>query len=395
MTIWSPQQEDALRAVDRWLARGDEQVFRLYGWAGTGKTTLAREIGSNVHGRAVYGAFTGKAALVLRTKGCVGASTLHSMIYSVDEDAFTGVTRFVLNLDSDVKDAAVIIVDEVSMVDEKLGRDLLSFKRPVLVLGDPFQLPPVRGGGFFTEHKPHIMLTEIHRQARDNPIVAMAETIRTGGKLQLGTYGESRVITRADVTADDVLAAGQVIVGRNRSRHNFNGRIRELLGRRHRDIPEVGDKLVCLRNAHMKGLLNGGLWTAQEVTNGDVKRRRPSKATATGRSRKPLPPIEDAKVFNLVVAPEDQGMRDKNVEVSVPREFFNGTEDDLPWESRKGREEFTFGYALTCHKAQGSQWDDVLVFDESAAFREHAARWQYTALTRAAERVTFVQNRGE
>ena len=57
------------------------------------------------------------------------------------------------------------------MVDEDLGRDLLSFGKPVLVLGDPAQLPPVKGGGFFTEAEPDVMLTEVHRQAADNPII--------------------------------------------------------------------------------------------------------------------------------------------------------------------------------------------------------------------------------
>ncbi len=112
------------------------------------------------------------------------------------------------------------------MVDEKLGRDLLSFGTKVLVLGDPGQLPPVKsgegGGGFFTEQAPDVMLTEIHRQARENPIIALAETVREGGRPDYGRYGESRVIGRDDIEAEDVLAADQVLVGLNRTRQNYN-----------------------------------------------------------------------------------------------------------------------------------------------------------------------------
>ena len=76
------------------------------------------------------------------------------------------------------------------MVDERLARDLLSFGTKVLVLGDPFQLPPVQGAGFFTAHEPDIMLTEIHRQAADNPIIRMSMEIREGGFLEHGRYGD-------------------------------------------------------------------------------------------------------------------------------------------------------------------------------------------------------------
>ena len=77
------------------------------------------------------------------------------------------------------------------MVDEELGRDLLSFGRKVLVLGDPAQLPPVKGGGFFTEAEPDVMLTEVHRQAADNPIIRLSMAIREGGQIERGIYGET------------------------------------------------------------------------------------------------------------------------------------------------------------------------------------------------------------
>lgn len=360
---WSPQQDAALSAVARWMQAGEPQLFRLFGYAGTGKTTLARHIAEAVDGDVAFAAFTGKAALVLRNKGCVGAQTIHSLIYrsrGVDEESPT----FVLNRESTAAKAKLIIIDECSMVDEDLGRDLLSFGTPVLVLGDPAQLPPVKGGGFFTETEPDIMLTEVHRQAADNPIVRMSMTIREGGRLDVGEYGPSRVIRRSEVDPQLVMSADQVLVGMNKTRRSYNARMRQIMGRTE-TVPVAGEKLVCLRNDKSKGLLNGGSWIVQELKT----------------SKKGL--------VTMRVTPEDDPNA-KPVKVSVLPNFFDGTEEEIPWELRKHTDEFTFGYALTVHKAQGSQWNDIVLFDESFAFREHRARWLYTGLTRAAETITVV-----
>ena len=91
----------------------------------------------------------------------------------------------------------LIIIDECSMVDAELGRDLLSFGVPLLVLGDPAQLPPIQGGGFFTEAEPDVMLTEVHRQAQDDPIVRLSMEIRAGEYLEPGRYGETEVVAQA------------------------------------------------------------------------------------------------------------------------------------------------------------------------------------------------------
>ena len=115
------------------------------------------------------------------------------------------------------------------------GRDLLSFKKPILVLGDPAQLPPVKGGGFFTEAEPDVMLTQIHRQAEDNPIIRLSQIVRDGGQIAYGTYGESQVIRREQIEAEMVLAADQVLVGLNRTRRLYNQRIRDL-ARPRRDL---------------------------------------------------------------------------------------------------------------------------------------------------------------
>jgi exodeoxyribonuclease-5 len=252
------------------------------------------------------------------------------------------------------------------MVDETIGRDLLSFGTPVLVLGDPAQLPPIAGGGFFTEAEPDVMLTEVHRQAAGDPIVRLSMIVREGGRLEAGAYGESSVIARDAIGPEVILDADQVLVGRNLTRRNYNTRIRQLLDR-DGPVPVAGDILVCLRNDRARGLLNGSLWRVDDV-------RKPRK----GLLRYSLTPDDDAPGKRKTLA-------------SINPAFFDGTADALALAERRRSDEFDFGYVLTVHKAQGSQWDDVVLFDESFAFREHRSRWLYTGITRAASRITIVR----
>src|ERR1041384_1273561 len=194
MPQFTPHQDAALNAVARWLqakpgSNGAPQVFRLFGYAGTGKTTLAKHLAEHADGEVKFAAFTGKAASVMRGKGCRGASPIHSLIYRARESG-EEIPSFDLWEDAPASKAELIIIDECSMVDAELGRDLLSFGVPVLVLGDPAQLPPIttgaNGGGFFTEHEPDVMLTEVHRQAQDNPIIRLSMEIRSGEYLEPG-----------------------------------------------------------------------------------------------------------------------------------------------------------------------------------------------------------------
>ncbi|WP_176085805.1 ATP-dependent RecD-like DNA helicase [Martelella sp. HB161492] len=373
---FSPQQDEALKAVSKWLKEGRRPIFRLFGYAGTGKTTLARHFAEHVDGDVLFAAFTGKAAQVLRARGASNARTIHSLIYrpkgeEMIENEETGKTSvspmFSINRQSPLAKAALIVIDECSMVDEKLGQDLMSFGTPVLVLGDPGQLPPVSGGGYFTEQEPDFLLTEIHRQARDNPIIDLAMRVRNGEELNYGDFGTARVISRREVTQDLVLDADQVLVGTNRTRRRYNQRLRELKGFT-QIHPQAGDKLVCLRNDPAKGLLNGSLWQVMSSSRETVK-----------------------PGMNLLVKPDDDDIDRGAARIKLLKAAFEDSETEIPWSTKKRYDDFDYGYALTVHKAQGSQWNNVVLFDESWAFRDMSERWLYTAVTRAAETLTIVR----
>jgi exodeoxyribonuclease-5 len=250
------------------------------------------------------------------------------------------------------------------MVDAELGRDLMSFGAPLLVLGDPAQLPPIQGGGFFTDAEPDAMLTEVHRQAQDDPIVRLSMEVRAGRALIPGSYGETEVVTRDRLDGRRVIDADQVLVGRNATRRAYNARLRERRGLAGA-LPLAGDKLVCLRNNRRKGLFNGALWTVKE---------RPSMRR---------------DIIRMQLRPDDM-IGSRGVRVSVRAECFTGAIEELQWPLRKRYDEFDYGYVLTVHKAQGSQWDDVVLFDESFAFQDSRQRWLYTGVTRAAKRLTVV-----
>lgn len=364
---WTEQQSAALKAVDKWFYQESKkkQVFRVFGYAGTGKTTLATHFAENIDGFVCFAAFTGKAALVMRKNGCEGARTIHSLIYKAIVNNQTGEVTYELNKESMLTDAVLVIIDECSMVDEDLAKDLLSFGVPVLVLGDPAQLPPVSGAGYFTEAKPDVMLTEIHRQSKDNPIIYLATQVREGIRPDLGEYGESRVVS--SITSAAALEADQILVGRNVTRTDMNMKIRRLL-KHDRDTPVPSDKLICLKNDKKVGIFNGGMFTLKRVLASKYK----------------------TQFFNMMLDSDDEDR--PPLLVKVHKSFFI---DDAPvpdWRVLKNSQEFDYGYAITCHKSQGSQWSNVLIYDESWCFRDQWERWLYTAITRASEKVTIVMN---
>ena len=361
--MWSPKQQQAIKEIKAWLDDPHrKQVFKLFGYAGTGKTTLARHIADMVNGYVIFGAFTGKAALVMRQSGCYGARTIHSLIYKTFTNKKTGKPVFSLNVASEAHSADLIIIDEVSMINAQMAADLLFFKKPILVLGDPGQLPPVEGSGFFTRGKPDIMLTEIHRQAEDNPIIQLATIIRKEKMPPVGRYGNSTVMS--ELRPVDAMEASQVIVGLNKTRNQFNATMRHSMGIE-AIFPTPSERLICLNNDKDLGIYNGGMFTVQNITaSGD---------------------------FCYMSLESEDELRDP-VMVKVSKHYFDPSLEEPDWKRLKGSQAFDFAYAITAHKSQGSQWENVLIFDESRVFKKDRWRWLYTAVTRATDKITLVRD---
>ena len=398
------QQDDALKSINVWYKQlrnnfnKANQVFRLFGYAGTGKTTLAKHIAEHVTGDVVFGAFTGKAAQVLKEKGCPKAQTIHSMIYQpkpVPKEVIEKLKenlkietdkvkindlkskiknlngpKFQLNIASDLCIADLIILDECSMINQQIAEDLMYFDKPILVLGDPGQLPPVKGGGYFTDQEPDILLTEIHRQAKDSPIIHMATMVRQGKQLPFADFGgmcrkrEKRLFW----DSDDV-KADQILCGKNATRRNINSAMRSLLGKvSSKDplscYPKKAEKLICLRNNHEFGLLNGLMGnTLEDSVYDEGELSIKIKLDFGGDLALPI-------------------LKEHFLEYETP-----GLVEHMPYWERREVEEFDYAYAITVHKSQGSQWKNVCFYDDGMSHQRN--KLLYTAITRASERVVI------
>jgi hypothetical protein len=249
------------------------------------------------------------------------------------------------------------LVHNCSMLGKKMAADVLRTGVKLVAVGDPGQLPPVEGLAFFTEavFRRSFTLTEIHRQALENPIIRQAHRVRQG--LGYEADGEAvRVIDR--VSSEELIAADVVLVGRRRTRMRMNAERRRILGFNN-PLPRLFEPLICLRNLSKYGLCNGAIYHASR----DLQ--------------------EDDKTIGIST---DDG------DVEVPGVFLPpGHEYDRPdlpvWMTV-----FAFGYALTVHQAQGSEWDKVLLIDESAALGDDRTRWLYTGVTRASREIVIARS---
>lgn len=411
----SPLQAKAIEAIKVWFTSGtaERQVFRVFGYAGTGKTTITKhaiaELGLDAG--ILYAAFTGKAALVMTRKG-TPASTIHSLIYRVSEATPAEIERikdeiadlkaklpgmgpaeklfaesqqrslelrladirkprFVLNDQSVLRDAKLLVLDEVSMVSDDMARDLLAFGKPILVLGDPGQLPPVNGEGAFTKDAPDVLLTEVHRQAGDSAIIRLATLARESKPIPYGEHDRYVwKMRQADITPAQMLKGGQVICGRNATRVQLNLAMKRAAGFDGVYPKGKGEKIICLKNRADLGLVNGMFLDLTEIED------------------------EDELSFTAVIDTEDGEKVGGGGGTRERFRIYKGHFDDhiAPDRERERRDhwkkkslvEAVWGWAITCHKSQGSQWENVIVFDDGLArTAEDRARWLYTAITRA------------
>lgn len=407
------EQSDALTLIREWFFNLDAQIFVLCGYAGTGKTFLidhaVRSLGLVAGESAVFVTPTGKAASVL-IQGGTPAGTLHSLIYTreedieVDENGEVISERFLRFVKRDKIDRNIrlIVVDETSMVADDTLKDLLSYGVKCLFCGDPAQLPPV-GGSNSLLSMPCITLTQIVRQ-EENAIVRLAEKARAGQPIGYGEYGDGvAVIPRGDFTQEGRLRlfskADQIIVGTNRTRNAINREIRESLGiSPDALLPIDGEKMICTLNNWSRVLDEKGMF---HLVNGIIGKCYNVREQEDGLGQLDfradfLPDTAydlpfDAGIFTqgryfhgygdkACLLQNGTLVHERNTEVL--RRFKIKREDAV--------NRFEFAYAVTCHKAQGSEYDFVIVFDESKYF-ENGREWLYTAITRAKKKLLIVR----
>lgn len=396
-------QQVGFERAKKWWSDGNEQIFKIAGYAGTGKTYLSAVIAEELaDNRIAFCAYTGKAALVMQQRG-MPATTIHQLIYNSDvrmvpyyDDG--GNLRYKRRLVTELKERldpkpAIILVDEASMVSEKILRDLLSFDIPIITVGDPFQLPPVNGDETDLLTDPDVTLEEIMRQDEGSAISYLAEKIRKGKPLREDESAPGCIwqmpkeVLKDEYQKDMFDWADQVIAGRNSTVSRINQVARQFLGFAG-DLPVPGDKLICKRNAWDTVLFDGKLPTA--LVNGligyvtHVEQHEKHESVPWRK----LPVASTEHLLNLRPAWEESA---EFTELKYNPQAL--------WESKQARSNmrgiiFQFAYCITCHAAQGSEWDNVLLYDDSWHDQNDPlfqARWRYTGVTRAAKQLVWLR----
>jgi exodeoxyribonuclease-5 len=430
----SNDQRSAYDAIMKWVDTGEGDLLSLGGYAGSGKSTLVSLVANQVDLPA-FCAFTGKATSVLRRKlkaagtETVGAQrkrrdaetftdsrpycgTIHSLIYAPcecieqkeeeKEKNEDGVCALCLGKVWHRREAldrnyGLIIVDEASMVDDAMLADLRGYGVPILAVGDHGQLPPVSGTGSLMK-SPNLRLEKIHRQAEGNPIIALSKMIREEGRLPEYTqwsgdavrffqlrYVEQIVKDRYESASAERLLEMGLACYTNRRRVGLNDAVRRARGTA-RTAPKGGEHLICLRNMKAEGGrppvangMRGVLQSGVEDGKGDK-----SETHVTGSVAFPEDGISACR-YEMLVA---QFGREKTFQSVGELEQETGLRS-----FGSAGTLFDFGYAMTVHKMQGSQFDDLVVLAErpGPVDDESYKRWLYTAVTRASNQLTVLR----
>jgi exodeoxyribonuclease-5 len=395
-------QQKGLEMVSRLMKYPGAAVGVLAGYAGTGKTTLLREVASAVGGLPMILSPTGRAAARIKEATGLPAMTAHRWQYMPVTDPKTGLTKWdKLPLEKlATGSAGLLVVEESSMVSRSLWDDIwenaTALCLKVLAIGDPFQLPPVDpedGGSGFSLLDPnngytneYVLMKQIVRQALESPIIRASMAIRAGDALK--GIGELPKVTPVNFLdrADTVQSrGGMVIVHRNKTRNHLNRQIRAA-----RNLPgealQEGESLLVIRNNYLTSSFNGELYTfadwieppaGKHVVYDFVNKRNEESRFGVARITDPenkrsfAATLSEAEVFGQLQAPPSAIKKTADI-VHPERPFINAN----------------FGYAMTCHKAQGSEADEVLVGIEPSIpfWKEEGLRFLYTAVTRAIRR---------
>lgn len=377
---FSPDQKSAIDNIVSWYKshRTELPIFTMGGSAGCGKSTLISQLKNYLPPISIaYCAFTGKASTVLRRKmaelgiPAEQVSTIHALMYKPIIDPRTNeVIGWKKN---QTLGCDLIVVDESSMVPKELYDDLISYGVPILFVGDHYQLPPVSKFDFNLMNDPFIKLEKPHRFAENSPIIKLATMIRNGETVPYGSHGElvskrrMKNITDQERNAffqSDDLKEGKSIIlcGFNKTRVKLNKSIRSKFG--YTGLLNYGERVICLKNNNKTNipLYNGEIGTVKHVAK------------------------EYARFIKVHL--EMDGYSDQ-FNGLVFKDVFSTEKPELYGRERK-IQCFDYGYAISTHKSQGSQWKRVCVFEEKCPLWEHN-RWLYTAVTRAESELLIIK----
>ena len=393
MELTDKQKEGLKIAVSRF--ENGEPWTCIAGYAGTGKSTLIKFIIAaldiNPQLDVCYVAFTGKAATVLQQKGCPNATTAHQLLYKA-KPMPNGTFQFIKKTSIEYK---VVVVDEVSMLPKPMWEQLLSHGVYILATGDPGQLPPVdKDMDNHVLDTPHVFLDEIMRQAQDSEIIRLSMWIREGKPLSsFPVEGKQvQIFTRNDVVTGMFDWADQILVATNAKRNEINKYVREYKG--FDEEPCIGDKVISLHN-HWNYLSNSETWA---LTNGCIGTLSDFYRLAHYAPR--YISKEPIEVMYSTIQLEDgdqfAGTPIDYKALTTGEPALDGHQSYLLRKNKSTIDppfDFAYAYAITCHKAQGSEWDKVLVFEERFPFdKEEHKKWLYTAVTRAKDKVVIVRD---
>jgi exodeoxyribonuclease-5 len=399
----SKDQEIARDQVIERLRAGSKLVT-FGGYAGTGKTTTTASIVNSLRSlgfkRIAFCCFTGKAYKVLESKligfGTLGfedfCGTIHSLLYHPRtrlEEKKDGNKKLHIDFHSKEEKGEydLIVIDEASMVNEEIYEELRTFNSPILAVGDHGQLPPVKGS-FNLMQNPEIRLTKIHRQAEGDPIIRLSILAREEGQIPFGEHGEGCIKTNDEsiVNAIENPKEWTLITGTNKKRVERNRWARWKLGYKG-ELPIVGDRVVCLRNDHSQKVFNGMVGTVTGI-----------KPAVIDKDWNPACPQHWVWLDALMDAGNTFYGNIFRYQFGQPKPLMETIKEAPDLDPRDFGRLWDFGYALTCHKAQGSEADKVVVYEERAMWHvlqktvgeQGWRRWLYTAVTRAKKQLIIV-----
>lgn len=389
--ILTNKQEQGLKvAIERY--RNHEKYVVISGYAGVGKSTLVRFLIESIgvpEEEVVYACYTGKAAQVLIKKGNKNAMTLHKLLYKsipLPNGKFKRMPKVTLD------PYKIVVIDECSMVPIDMVKLLACHNVFLIFLGDPAQLPPIdkNADNHLLDH-PHIFLDEIMRQAQESEIIRLTMDIRNGKPLTPYNGKEVQILKQGDVCDGMLTWADQILCATNSKRIELNNQVREMLGKE--GDPQEGDKVICLRNywdcigSDENALVNGTIGHIGPCY--DIFLQLPR--------RYGFKKID--KLHTTFTSDSSEVYEDLDLDTHMILTGEKCCDYRLAYQLYKSEEfchaiplEFTYGYAITCWKAQGSEWDKVLVFEEGHPFsKEEHKSYLYTAATRAVSKLVIIK----